>query len=115
MMPVKPSGIRPGYVLAAICTLLFSTLLFAQSPKQKPNYSPPEGLVPNRDTAIKIAEVVLTPIYGADVVEHEKPFRVELVNGVWVVDGALHHGPGGNLHIEISKKDCRIVRVIGTQ
>jgi hypothetical protein len=105
----------PGKLLTGICFVLLASFLSAQTPRQNPSYSPPEGMVPNGETAVKIAEAVLTPIYGKEVVEHERPFRVELVKGVWIVDGAIHPGPGGNLHIEISKKDGRIARVIGTE
>ena len=98
--------------LVVLCLTLFATLLLAQS---KPKYSPSNDLVPDEETAIKIAEAILTPIYGSDVVEREKPFRVHLVKGAWIVDGAIRHEPGGNLHIEIRKKDCRIVRVIATE
>jgi NTF2 fold immunity protein len=104
-----------GKIFTAICFVLLASLLVAQTPKRKKSYLPPEGMVPNSETATKIAEAVLTPIYGKDAVENEKPFRIELANGVWIVDGVTHAGPGGNLHIEISKKDGRIVRVIGTE
>jgi hypothetical protein len=107
-------GTQRRMVLGVICLVFLATLLSAQV-KGKRSYLPPEGMVPDKETAVKIAEAVLTPIYGSKMVEREKPFRVELVKGVWIVDGALHPGPGGNLHIEISRKDGRIMRVIGTE
>jgi hypothetical protein len=109
------SGMQPGRVLVGICFVALAALLAAQTPNGKKSYSPPEGMVPNKETAIKIAEAVLTPIYGKEVVDHEKPFRVELARGVWIIKGAIHPGPGGNLYIDISKKDGCILRVTGTE
>jgi len=108
-------GTLRGKLLVGICFVLFADFLYAQAPRRSLSYSPPEGMVPNGETALKIAEAVLTPIYGKEVVEHERPFRIELIKNVWIIDGAIHPGPGGNLHMEISKKDCRVVRVIGTE
>ncbi len=112
---IDSSGMRLAKALAPICFVLLATLLAAQTPNRKQSYSPPEGMVPNKETAIKIAEAVLTPIHSKEVVDHEKPFRVELARGVWIIKGAIHPGPGGNLYIDISKKDGCILRVIGTE
>jgi len=81
------------------------------------SYYPPNGYVPNEETAIRIAEAVWLPIYGREVVSKEKPFVAELRNGVWIVSGSLPKAPegfemiGGTLEIEISKSDGRILRV----
>lgn len=78
---------------------------------------PKEGFVPDRETAIKIAEAVWTPIYGAEKISQEKPFVAELRNGVWIVSGTLPSAPpaltrkGGVATIEIAKRDGRILAV----
>ena len=45
------------------------------------------GVVPNEDTAIRIAEAVLTPIYGSQHVKAERPYKATLNADVWEVRG----------------------------
>ena len=67
--------------------------------------------VPNSETAIKIAEAVWHPIYG-DKINDSKPYTAVLENNVWIVDGTLPEGmKGGTPHIEIQKKDGKILGV----
>ena len=88
------------------------------------SYVPPNGLVPDEKTAIQIAEAVLLPIYGREVILGERPFRGTLHGDVWTVAGTLHctdaaQRPrpstdcvGGTAIIDISKRDGRVLRVI---
>ena len=87
----------------------------AQVPRSNESYVPPQGMVPNKETAVRIADAVLTPIYGEIVVERERPYSVTLRRGIWIVKGKVHPGPGGNLLIEISKRTGCIIRVLGTE
>lgn len=79
--------------------------------------TPKEGFVPNEETAIKIAEAVLVPIYGIEEIKQEQPLVAKLKRGVWVVSGTIHPDSsgaitkGGTAVIEISKADGRILRV----
>ena len=69
--------------------------------------------VPDKETAIKIAEAIWLPIYGVKI-ENNKPFIAQLINdnSTWVVEGTLEKGRlGGVPYIEINKKDCRILKV----
>ena len=69
------------------------------------------GVVPDAKTAIKIANAVLVPIYGEDQIASERPFRADLVEGLWVITGTLHGGPfvfGGIAHVKISKSTGQI-------
>ena len=76
------------------------------------SYVPDAGFVPDDRTAIQIAEAVLTPIYGAEAVKHERPFTASLKDGVWTVVGSLPRGGvGGVALVEISRKDGRVQRV----
>lgn len=70
--------------------------------------------VPNEKVASQIADVILTSIYGEDVIGKQKPFTVMLSNdSVWVVRGTQKKIEiGGVAYIEISKRDCRILKVI---
>jgi hypothetical protein len=68
-------------------------------------------LVPNKETAIKIAEAVWLPIYG-EKVYNERPFVARLKNSkIWIVEGTLHNTKGGVAYIEIQKKDGKVLKV----
>ena len=74
-------------------------------------YVPADGFVPNEETAIKIAEAVLVPIYGERVLE-KKPFIVKLEGDVWSIKGSLPEGYlGGVPYVKIQKSDCKILMV----
>jgi len=79
---------------------------------QKHNYKPKAGYVPDAKTAIRIAEAVLSPIYGEEKILAERPFTAKLKNGTWIVQGALPEGhEGGVAEIWISKDSCQVLRV----
>lgn len=47
-----------------------------------------KNIVPNEETAIKIAEAVALPIYGNDILK-ERPFSARLINdSIWIVNGS---------------------------
>lgn len=76
------------------------------------HFIPAQGMVPDERTALRIAEAVLTPIYGQATLDDEKPFVATLSNGTWSVSGSLPNGHvGGVAIIEISQADGRIIRV----
>ncbi len=84
-------------------------------PVSSHNYKPPEGYVPNAETAIKIAEAVWEPIYG-ERINKKKPFVATLNNGIWTVEGTLPDNKfGGVPYIDISKEDGKILRVSHTK
>lgn len=89
--------------------LLFTSFLSAEP--EKHSYKPEKGYVSDAATAIKIAEAVLIPIYGEKIIAAEKPFKAELKDNVWIVEGTLHSARGGVAVIEISKDDGAILRV----
>ena len=98
----------------------FAVLLLAAAHAQ--SYTPKDGLVPDATTAIKIAEAVLTPVYGKEKIESERPFKAKLESGVWTVSGTLHCSDGkggvttscvgGTAEVKLSKADGRILRMI---
>ena len=102
-------------VLAMVLMLTFLPY-FAHAGPAAHSYKPAEGYVPDAATAIKIAEAILTPIYGKEVINREQPLVAQLNAGVWVVTGTLHCPAhqrclGGVAVIEIAKDDGRILRV----
>jgi hypothetical protein len=79
-------------------------------------YDRKNGLVPDKVTAEKIAEIILVNIYGESV-RKQKPFIVTLKNNnIWVIQGRWNSKDmnlkGGVAYIEIQKSDCKILKVI---
>ena len=72
------------------------------------------GMVPDKETAIKIAESVWYPIYGSQIYT-EQPFIAELEGDtVWIVRGSLHEGEGwvgGTAVIRLRKSDAAVLDV----
>ena len=96
--------------------LLFSTLMFAlfAFANQSPNrpFTASKGYVPNEETAIRIAEAILVPIYGSEQIASEKPFHAKLKSGIWTVEGSLPSGKaGGVATVKLSQQDARIISV----
>lgn len=74
-------------------------------------------VVPDEETAKKIAETVLMPIYG-DSVNDKKPFDIKFdeENKVWVVKGTLKANQiGGVPGIIIRKSNGKVVAVWHTK
>ncbi len=102
---------------ALFCILLTALIVFANG--ERKTFVPKDGYVPDAETAIRIAEAVWIPIYGAKSIEGQKPFRVQLLEGkIWLVQGTLKTATnsvedvvGGVALAEIAKKDGRIIRV----
>ena len=70
------------------------------------------GMVPDKETAIKIAESVWYPIYGSQIYT-EQPFVAELEGDtVWFVRGSLPKGGvGGCAEIRLRKSDAAVLDV----
>ena len=70
------------------------------------------GLVPDKETAVKIAESIWYPIFGSQIY-NEQPFEAVLEgDSVWFVHGNLPQGMrGGRAEIRIRKKDSSIIYV----
>lgn len=77
---------------------------------------PEKGVLPNEESAIKVAETILVNVYGEKVLD-ERPFRAKLEGDFWVISGTFHCPEssgckGGVAHIEINKKDGKVKSVI---
>ncbi len=76
------------------------------------NYVPPDGVVPSRETAVRIAEAIWEPIYGEKNITRQRPMRVTLTNGIWTVRGSLPPGHCGGVALaEIRKLDGCVLRI----
>lgn len=99
-------------IFTAVLAFAVSAAALAKDP-----WKQPQGLVPNKETAIKIAEAVLFPIYGESEIKSERPYEVMLANGFWRVEGSLPTPPpgqvmfGGVFYITISQWDGRIIEI----
>lgn len=71
------------------------------------SFVPIGGFVPDAVTACRIAEAVLLPVYGREVVQLQMPLSARLQDAVWTVEGRLPHGAsvGGVALVKIAKKD----------
>lgn len=84
-------------------------------------YIPVEGLVPTADVAVKIAECVLFEIYGKEKIEKEKPFSVNLRDGVWIIEGNIPDIKNGDItfcgqvYMEIKKSNGEILKFLHTK
>ena len=79
---------------------------------------PKDGYVPDAETAIKIAVIVWSRIYGEREIAEQKPYRAALKNGVWTVQGSMPQEPsgqpnavGGVAYAEIAQADARILHI----
>jgi len=70
------------------------------------------GVVADKETAIRIAEAILFPVYGESAIRGQRPYQVALKDGQWTVDGTERPGfVGGRFHIIIVQLDARIVEI----
>ncbi|WP_082320193.1 YbbC/YhhH family protein [Ralstonia solanacearum] len=77
------------------------------------SHIPEKGVIPDEQTAKKVAEAILVPIYGQESIERQKPFRVVLLGNIWIVTGYLPPDQlGGVFRIEIAKQDGHVIQVM---
>jgi NTF2 fold immunity protein len=93
--------------------IILAISIFVACSYSEKNNNQINDFVPNKETAIKIAEAIWLPIYGSNI-KNFKPYKAYLVENekVWIVEGSLKKGEkGGVPKIEINKKDCKILKV----
>ena len=74
----------------AIAALAALTVIAPSQAQQGSSVRPNQGFVPNAETALKVGEAVLIPVYGEQQILAERPFKATLQGNVWVVEGSLH-------------------------
>lgn len=73
---------------------------------------PKEGLVPDKETAIQIAEILLFRLYGKEAIIAERPYEVKEVDHIWWITGTLKGNAMGSPHkIAISKQTAAVLHV----
>ena len=92
-----------------ISTLCLSSASLAQSvPKI---FECNGGVVADKETAIRIAEAILSPVYGEKAIRGQRPYQVTLKDGKWTVDGTVAPDFGGRFHIVILQSDGRVLEI----
>src|SRR5947209_1132683 len=77
---------------------------------------PAQGIIPDEVTAVKVAEAVFTPIFGAEEVAKYSPYHARLTEGLWTVYGTLKPGSrAGTPQMTIQKNDGKIIEVWHSQ
>jgi hypothetical protein len=113
--------------LILIAAVSFSSTMSSQEPTPGPihlgekapkwllNYRvplPKEGLVPDRETAIQIAEIVLFRLYGKENIIAERPYEVKEEDYLWWISGTLKgNAMGSPFKIAISKQTGAVLHV----
>lgn len=97
----------------AVAALLIAVIYWAMLPAKSGSKLPHStGTVADGDTAIQITVAAWEPIYGADKIASEKPYRVHETADAWIVEGSLPKETVGGVAVaEIAKADGRVVRV----
>ena len=73
---------------------------------------PKEGLVPDKETAIKIAEVVLFRLYGEAGIVSQRPYKVKEEDDIWWISGTLKENELGSVFgIAISRQTGAILHL----
>ena len=114
IMKTKTLYLASLFLIMITCTTCSTEKIeTVETIRENGNAIPVDGLVPNEETAIRIAEAVWLPIYGS-LIYGSRPFKARLVDdSIWVVEGTLPEGSvGGTPYAEIQRKDGKVLKVI---
>ena len=70
---------------------------------------PKEGYVPDKETAVKIAEVLLFRLYGEKNIIVQRPYTVTEDENIWWVTGTLHTELGSVFKIALSRQTAAVL------
>jgi len=104
----------------SILSAILSAFLVSISATEPPMAFPKEGLVPDAETATKIAEAVLFRRYEQALILGQRPYSISLEKGVWSIAGTMDESTkegwvGGTFHIRIAQKDAQVLYLIHYQ
>jgi hypothetical protein len=97
-----------GWAFAAVIMGICLSALGTTRPKL-----PPQGVVPDEVTAVRLAEAVFPQAFSAEEIVKWEPYHAQLdKSAVWTVYGALPKGSrGGTPMLRIRKLDGRVLEV----
>jgi len=71
-----------------------------------------KDIIPDAQTAIKVAEAILLPIYGENSIAKEQPFKAELSGETWTIKGSMSpNREGGVAIVTLSKVNGQILSI----
>ena len=71
---------------------------------------PENGYVPDRETAVKIAEVILSRLYGEKTIISQRPYQLVEDEKIWWICGTVPEGAmGTSFRIAISKQTATVL------
>jgi|SRR3954468_5147844 hypothetical protein len=105
---MEPTLKSACYLIAAIALVLGMVAFAATRPKL-----PISGVVPDEQTAVKVADAIFRPVFGATEVEKWRPYHAQLdKSGFWTVYGTLPRGmKGGTPMLKINRRNGRVLEV----
>ena len=113
----KLNNVKKGNIILTVAIVIIliggAIVLMSFFAINNKGYMPDEGVVPNEETAIKIAETIWFPIYG-DGIYSKQPFKAvyNTKEKCWYVSGTLPENTiGGVPEIKINKTDGKIVYI----
>ncbi len=69
-------------------------------------------LINKEESAIKIAETILFPIYSEENIIRQRPYETYRINNYWVITGTLPKGHlGGVFLIILDARDGKVIRI----
>jgi len=69
-------------------------------------------IIQDSSTAIKVAELILSNIYGIDNIQKQKPYKSYLIKNYWVISGTLSEDyAGGVFLIIIDATNSEVIRI----
>jgi hypothetical protein len=69
------------------------------------------GVVSDQETAIRITEAILFPVYGEDSIREQGPYQVNFKDGKWTVEGTAPDLGGWRFRVVILQVDGRILEI----
>jgi len=109
---------EPRVVIMLLSLSVAVAFAQAPSPPKLPHPSsearislPKEGLVPDKETAIKLAEVILFRLYGEKNIVAQKPYAVTENQNIWWVCGAPPPALGSSFEIAISRQTGAVLHL----
>lgn len=71
----------------------------------------PGGLIPDEKRAIQFGVAYMATVYPAERLREDRPWRANLNNGIWHVQGTLPPGSAGGTHqVELCRSNGRVLR-----